>query len=106
MQARISAAFARGAVLGREAAEALDLDLAAGDELDGELALGGEGRVLEGLEATPIERVRGVGDQLAEEDLLVGVERVDHEVQQLLHFRLEFVAFHRLGSCGVLEDPG
>ena len=37
--------------------------------------------------------VRGVGDQLAEENLLVGVEGVDDEIEQLLDLGLEGVFF-------------
>ncbi len=59
-------------------------DLAAGLEVGGG----------ERLEAQAVERVRGVGDQLAQEDLLVGVERVDDDVEELLGLRLEGV-----GGC-------
>lgn len=34
---------------------------------------------------------RGVGDELAEEDLLVRVDRVDDDVQELPRLRLELV---------------
>ena len=37
-----------------------------------------------------VERVGGVGDQLAEEDLRVRVERVDDELEELADFGLEF----------------
>ena len=40
-----------------------------------------------------VERVRSVGDKLSEEDLFVGVKRVDHEIQQAGSFRLKFVGF-------------
>ena len=33
--------------------------------------------------------ITAVGDQLAEEDLLLGVERVDDDVHELVHVRLE-----------------
>ena len=59
-------------------------DLAAGVEV-------GRG---ERFEAQAVERVRGVGDQLAQEDLLVGVERVDDDVEELAGFRLE-----GMGGC-------
>ena len=42
-------------------------------------------------------RRRKRGDQLAQEDFLVAVQRVDHQVQQLLHFRTEA---HRFVRCG------
>ena len=41
------------------------------------------------LEPQPAEGVRGVGNQLPEKNLPLGIERVDDDVQQLLHFRLE-----------------
>ena len=44
---------------------------------------------LERLEVHLVEGVGGVGDQLAEEDLLVGVDGVDHQVQQALGLGLE-----------------
>ena len=43
----------------------------------------------ERLEPQPVERVGGVGDQLAEEDLLVRVERVDDDVEELFRFGLK-----------------
>jgi hypothetical protein len=53
------------------------------------------------LEPALVEGVGGVGDQLAEEDVLVGVERVDHQVEELLHLGLEFVTFGALGHGAV-----
>lgn len=41
-----------------------------------------------------IDGVRGVGDDLPQEDLLVGIDRVDHQVQQPLGLRFEFLSFH------------
>ena len=43
-----------------------------------------------------VDRVRGVGDDLAQEDLLVRVDRVDHQIQQTLRFGLELFFGHRL----------
>ena len=43
------------------------------------------------LEAQLVAGVGGVGDQLAQEDLPVAVQRVDHELQQLADFGLETV---------------
>src|SRR5262249_14537543 len=43
----------------------------------------------ERLEAQPVDGVGGVGDQLAQEDLLVAVQRVDHQVQDLNDLGLE-----------------
>ena len=45
------------------------------------------------LELQPIQSIRGVGDQLAQEDLLLGIKRVDQDVQQLLGFGLKCVLF-------------
>mmetsp|Transcript_13844 Transcript_13844/g.28219 ORF Transcript_13844/g.28219 Transcript_13844/m.28219 type:complete len:405 (-) Transcript_13844:193-1407(-) len=59
----------------------------------------GDGRVIAavaadfsgGLEmAQFFEGVGGVGDEFAEEDFLVGVERVGHDVEELARFGLEF----------------
>ena len=50
-------------------------------------------RVLQRLEPQLVGGVGGVGDQLAQEDLLVRVQRVDHQLQQLLHFGLEAQCF-------------
>ena len=49
--------------------------------------------VRERLEAQPVNSVRGVGDQLAQEYLLVYVQRVDHQIQDLDHLGLETEAF-------------
>ena len=48
-----------------------------------------ERRVVERLEAQLVAGVGRVGDQLAQEDLLVGVQRVRHQVQDLLDLGLE-----------------
>ena len=44
---------------------------------------------LERLESQLVIGIGGVGDELPEENLLVAVKRVDHEVEQLLHLSLE-----------------
>jgi hypothetical protein len=58
-------------------------------------------RLGQGFEAQLVGGVGGVGDQLAQEDFLVGIQRVDHEVQQLLHLGLEaqgfLLSFHTHG---------
>ena len=41
------------------------------------------------LEVELVHGVRRVGDQLAKKDLLVGIDRVDHEVEQLFALRLK-----------------
>ena len=48
-----------------------------------------------GIEAQLVRRVGGVGDQLAQEDVGLRIDRVHHQVQKLGHFGLE-----RLGLGG------
>jgi hypothetical protein len=55
--------------------------------------------VVQGLEAQLVAGVRGVGNQLAQEDLAVGVQRVDHQLQQLLDLGLEAEGFIAFISC-------
>jgi len=38
-----------------------------------------------------VQRVRGVGDEFAQEDFALGVQGVDEDIEQLLDFGLEFV---------------
>jgi len=49
--------------------------------------------VVDGLKAQLVAGVRGVGDQLAQKNLFVGVQRVGHQVQQLGYFGLEIQWF-------------
>mmetsp|Transcript_858 Transcript_858/g.2667 ORF Transcript_858/g.2667 Transcript_858/m.2667 type:complete len:639 (-) Transcript_858:40-1956(-) len=68
------------------------LRLFVGDNLHlklGRLALAEHALLRQRHEADLVERVRGVGNELAKEDLLLGVERVDDDVHQLVHVRLE-----------------
>ena len=61
-------------------------------ELDGDpevRVFGGERIVLQALEAKAVDGVGGVGNQLAQENLPVGVQRVDHQLEQLPGLRLE-----------------
>ena len=60
-------------------------------------SLAGPTRSLRGerKEARLVEGVGAVGHQLAQEDLTVGVDGVNHEVQQLLDLCLEAVLAHR-----------
>jgi hypothetical protein len=44
-----------------------------------------------GLEADFLQGVRGVGDQFAQEDLAVGVQGVDQDIEELADFGLELV---------------
>jgi len=58
--------------------------------VDEQLGLGIElALVGQALEADLVERIGGVRDELAEEDLLVGVEGVDNQRQELVNLRLE-----------------
>ena len=50
----------------------------------------------EGLVGQLVLRITGVGDQFPEEDLLVGIDRVDHQVQQTLGFRLKLLLCHSI----------
>ena len=50
-----------------------------------------------------IEGVRGVGDELSEEDLLVGVEGVDDQTHQLGDLRLEGEGLSALLLLGHFE---
>jgi len=52
-----------------------------------------QGIVGQGLEAQLVRRIRGIGDQLSEEDFLVAVQGVDHQVQQLPDLGLELQGF-------------
>ena len=45
--------------------------------------------VVQRLEAQLVAGVGRVGNQFAQENLAVGIQRVDHQVQQLFHFGLE-----------------
>ena len=47
------------------------------------------------LEAQPFAGVRGIGDQLAQEDVLVGIDRMHHHVQQPRDIGLECPGFRR-----------
>jgi hypothetical protein len=63
-----------------------DLDLQFGILLE-------QGRVGQGLEAQLVGGIAGVGNQFPEEDFLVAVEGMDHQVKQLLHLGLEAQGF-------------
>ena len=45
------------------------------------------------LEAQLVTGIGGVGNQFAKKDFLVGIQRVDHQLQQLTHFGLKFQGF-------------
>ena len=64
--------------------------LGVGDDADLERGLLPEQLGLgHGAEAQLVQRVGRVGDQLAQEDLLVAIERVDDQVEQLIDLSLE-----------------
>ena len=48
--------------------------------------------------------IGGVGDELPEEDLLVGVEGVDDEGEQLVDLRLEGERLRLRGHCEALPE--
>ena len=64
-------------------------------EQDAEIAfVHADGGVGQALIIQLVDGVRSVGDQLTQEDLLVGVDGVDHHVHQLFAFRLKFFLRH------------
>ena len=110
----------QGAALGDDAQVVLQLLLVHADAVvpDGEgavLFIGdeGDGEVLppeahlvirQGEVAELVDGVAGVGDELPEEDLLMGVDGVDHQVQQALGFRLELFLAHE--NTSLQENAG
>ena len=105
--------FSAGARDGAEVALQLLLghaDAVVGDGEGARFLVGGEedlevlapqldGVVGEGLVGQLVHRVAGVGDQLPQEDLLVGVDGVDHQIQQPLGLGLELFLCHDNASC-------
>jgi hypothetical protein len=72
-----------------------------GIDADGEFGvLGHQLAVRDGRKAQPVAGIRGVGDELPQEDLPVAVERVDHELQELTHLRLKAVGLARGRALG------
>ena len=64
-------------------------------QLDGELIPADAHLVVGETEiAQLVDGVRSVGDDLTQKYLLVGVDGVDHQIQQPLRLRLEFFSFH------------
>ena len=51
-------------------------------------------RVGQALEVALVASVRSVGNQLAQEDLAVCIDRIDHQVEQLFAFGLELTHCH------------
>ena len=71
---------------------------------DGDLEIGSAFEQLglgDRLVAQLVERVGGIGDQLAQEHVAVGIDRMHHEVQELGDFRLESVGPGRAMSGAV-----
>ena len=62
------------------------------------------GLVGEGQVAELVERVGGVGDELAQEDLRMRIEGVDDQLQQLIDFGLKFTFRHIYGLPGVFVN--
>ena len=59
--------------------------------------------VCKALEIELVDCIRRVGDELAQEDFLVGVNRVDHEIEELLALCFELAhALRSLPPCGCL----
>ena len=55
-----------------------------------DLPFAGEFRRGQALEARLVDRVRRVCNEFAQKNIPVRVQRMNHQIQQLLHFRLEF----------------
>ena len=73
--------------------------LLVGDDGDFQVAPGHvHAPVGEGFVGQLVLRVAGVGDELPEKNLLVGVDGVNHQVQQPLGFRLELLLCHDCDS--------
>ena len=55
-----------------------------------------------------VASIRGIGDQLAQEDFLIRIQRVDHQLQQLFDFGLEGLGFGhgRHNDCRSLNLNG
>ena len=51
----------------------------------------------QGLIGQLVLRVAGIGDELTQEDFLVGIDGIDHHIQQPLGLRLELFLCH--GTC-------
>ena len=78
-----------------------------GGDADLQLGLGIEDILLRELrEAHLLHRVGRVGDELTQEDLAVGVERVDDDIEDLFDFGLEFVGLAHDGVFFRVWGPG
>ena len=64
-------------------------------ETDQEIAvLHADGIIRQGAEIELVDRVGGVRDQLAQENLLMGIDRIDHHIQELFGFGFELLFSH------------
>ena len=97
---RLLARHADAVVADRERA-----GLRIGVDPDGKLGAGLQQRGIgDRRKAQPIIRIGGVGDELAQEDLPVAVQGVDHELHELAHFGLKAVRFF-LAVAVMAADP-
>jgi hypothetical protein len=82
-------------------ADGKSLSLLVGDDVDAKvLARVKLGRVGQGFIANLVKGIRGIRDELAQEDFLVGVHRVDDEREELRNLSLELKRFARHdGGC-------
>ena len=85
--AHADAAVGNGERLGR---------LVGGDDDIEQRRLFQQGRRGNGLIAQLVQRIGRIGNEFAQENIPVGINRMHHELQKLGHFRLECVGF-RLG---------
>ena len=64
-------------------------------QMNGKIAAAqADGVVRQGLIGQLVDGIGGVGDQLAQEDLAVCIDRIDHQVQQAFRFCLKLFLFH------------
>mmetsp|Transcript_62197 Transcript_62197/g.140124 ORF Transcript_62197/g.140124 Transcript_62197/m.140124 type:complete len:837 (-) Transcript_62197:74-2584(-) len=66
------------------------------------LGVAEEGLVLDAVETSLLKGICGVGDELAQEDLLVRVEGVDDDVHEAIDLGLELVLLRSLGHLGTV----
>ena len=62
-----------------------------------------DGSVGQALEIALVAGVRRIGNQFAQKDFLVGVNRIDHQVQQLFALGLKLTHSHRVTTSLVLN---
>ena len=61
-----------------------------------------EFRIGEGEKTRLVNRIRRIGDQFAEKDFFIGINRVDHHMKKFTDFCLKSHIFHRLRLLNVL----